>query len=568
MADNIVLAAALRNNLLSLQNTQSLIDKTQLRLSTGLKVNSALDDPQNFFAARALNNRASDLTRLLDGIGQSIKTIETADQGITALTKLVEQAQSVVNSARDEIASNAGTARLTGNVDLSTVVDLVDPTFAAGGVVAGDIFRIITTDDNGAQIAENVAIADLDTAYSLASKITDQFADNRHGEITASIDDDGHFVIESTNGRSFKITTTAANPLTLADFTALGIGDSFEDETRNVAGAAVTLAATTVVAGNTVSSISLYESSGNLAEAGDALVGTSYIDQNGTTVLSNLAAGDTIDLTVNNSGTITTIALTLTATTSFQDIVDQVNADTNINTYIQAEFDEGTSQLKFTSLQDTVDNLQIAFVDAAFTAAQTVDIGFGDSNGNLDSTTSAAAALTNEYVIHFNNSTENLDNLAKDYNNIRDQIDKLVVDANYRGTNLLKEDQLTTYFNEDNSNSLTTTGVDFTANGLDLTAATFRSSSAIELNSTQVRSALESVRSFGATLANNLAIIQTRQDFTKQTVNTLTAGAEELTVADQNEEGANLLALQTRQALGVTALSLASQSQQSVLRLF
>lgn len=79
---------------------------------------------------------------------------------------------------------------------------------------------------------------------------------------------------------------------------------------------------------------------------------------------------------------------------------------------------------------------------------------------------------------------------------------------------------------------------------------------------------MESVRGFGSTLANNLSIIQTRRDFTQNTINTLRAGADDLTVADQNEEGANLLALQTRQQLGVTSLSLAAQSQQSVLRLF
>ena len=68
MVSEVTLAPALRNNLLSLQNTQRLIDDTQLRLATGLRVNSALDNPQNFFTSQSLNNRASDLTRLLDGI--------------------------------------------------------------------------------------------------------------------------------------------------------------------------------------------------------------------------------------------------------------------------------------------------------------------------------------------------------------------------------------------------------------------------------------------------------------------------------------------------------------------
>ncbi len=83
MTSDVVLTAALRNNLLSLQNTQSVIDIAQNRLSTGRKVNSALDNPQSFFASQALNNRASDLTRLLDTIGQSIQVIKAADNGIT-----------------------------------------------------------------------------------------------------------------------------------------------------------------------------------------------------------------------------------------------------------------------------------------------------------------------------------------------------------------------------------------------------------------------------------------------------------------------------------------------------
>ena len=75
MSSDVVLTSALRTNLQSLQNTQRLIDETQLKLATGLSVNSALDNPQNFFAAQNLDNRANDLNRLLDGIGQSVRTI-------------------------------------------------------------------------------------------------------------------------------------------------------------------------------------------------------------------------------------------------------------------------------------------------------------------------------------------------------------------------------------------------------------------------------------------------------------------------------------------------------------
>src|SRR5690606_17210371 len=110
--------------------------------------------------------------------------------------------------------------------------------------------------------------------------------------------------------------------------------------------------------------------------------------------------------------------------------------------------------------------------------------------------------------------------------------------------------------------------VDFTASGLGLTAGNFTDAASISTAVGQVSAALDTLRAYGDSLSNSLSIIQTRQDFTSQTINTLQAGANDLTLADQNEEGANLLSLQTRQQLGVTSLSLAAQSQQSVLRLF
>jgi flagellin-like hook-associated protein FlgL len=127
---------------------------------------------------------------------------------------------------------------------------------------------------------------------------------------------------------------------------------------------------------------------------------------------------------------------------------------------------------------------------------------------------------------------------------------------------------LETYFNEDRSNSLQTEGVDFTAVGLGIVEGDFTNAANVQQSIDQLRSATNDVRNFGQSIANDLSVVQFRRDFTEQTINTLKSGADDLVVADQNEEGANLLALQTRQALGTTSLSLAAQSQQAVLRLF
>src|ERR1700755_1886968 len=95
----IFLSASVRQNLLSLQSTASLLATTQNALATGNKVNSALDNPTEYFTAQGLNNRASDINNLLDGIGNGVQILQAANTGITSLSKLVDTAKSIANQA-------------------------------------------------------------------------------------------------------------------------------------------------------------------------------------------------------------------------------------------------------------------------------------------------------------------------------------------------------------------------------------------------------------------------------------------------------------------------------------
>src|ERR1700742_3959741 len=107
MAVEVQLSSAIRSNLLLLQNTQTALDQTQTRLSTGNKVNSALDSPTAFFAAQSLNQRASDLNNLKDGIGQAISTIDAGNTGITAIQSLINNAQALTQSALSNLGTDA-----------------------------------------------------------------------------------------------------------------------------------------------------------------------------------------------------------------------------------------------------------------------------------------------------------------------------------------------------------------------------------------------------------------------------------------------------------------------------
>jgi len=169
-------------------------------------------------------------------------------------------------------------------------------------------------------------------------------------------------------------------------------------------------------------------------------------------------------------------------------------------------------------------------------------------------------------------NTASRSTLAAQYDTILSQIDKLASDSGYKGANLLAGDDLTVDFNEDGSNTLTVSGFDASTSsaGLNIAGATnsWVSSSDVDAAVSSLDTAMNALRSHSSTLAANLSVITIRQDFTSNMVNTLQTGADNLTLADMNEEGANMLMLQTRQSLGTTALSLASQAAQSVLRLF
>src|SRR5690606_14649600 len=142
------LSKAVRNTLLNLQSTAAAMGKTQERLATGLRVNSALDNPTNFFTAQSLNARSSDLSNLLDSVSNAIQTVQAADNGIKAITKLVETAQSTARQALQDKSNTSVTTETAAAVVLgSTDKASAEATalITAGGFKAGDSIQITST---------------------------------------------------------------------------------------------------------------------------------------------------------------------------------------------------------------------------------------------------------------------------------------------------------------------------------------------------------------------------------------------------------------------------------------
>jgi flagellin-like hook-associated protein FlgL len=505
---DIVLSAGVRQNLLSLQKTADLSALTQNRLATGKKVNSALDNPTNFFTSQALQNRAGDLSALLDSIGQAQKTIEAADQGLTALAKLVQSAKSIALQARQsaEPQTTYSLAQATGNVAFAqTIGTFTSGTNYANVVAAGNVDIDVTI--GGVTTTVSAAIG--------ANATGQQAQDAIRAAIAAS----------PVAGRvNLDFNTTTANRFTIS------AADSDVD---------------LVVKANTTTA-NLFLTTGAATPANDTTV----------------ASQNMLDLSVGLNGK----ALTVQA---------------NGGTAKTINFGYGAGQVS------TVAELQAALagtnVTATIGAGNFLSLSAPATTGTQNSLviSGTAAGLGAGFIGIVPATTNGLAtppatdptraNLQTQYNNLLSQIDALAKDASYNGINLLYGDNLKVVFNEKGTSSLTITGVKFDITGLGLSllgAGQFQSNTAIDTAMGTVDAALAQLRTQGANYGSTLSTVQTRQDFTRNLITTLQTGADALVLADTNEEGANMLALQTRQQLSTTALSLANQAAQAVLRLF
>ena len=229
---------------------------------------------------------------------------------------------------------------------------------------------------------------------------------------------------------------------------------------------------------------------------------------------------------------------------SVDQIVDLINNNSGLTNKVRASNDSGKLR---------IENLS--------TVELNID-GFNATSQKFDGTG------TNKKV----GGNEVRQNLVTQFNDVRDQLNKLADDSSFNGINLLRGDKLKLNFNETSTSSITiqsknANGINTTT--LEITAATtveFGTDDSLDTRLDQLADALTTLRSQSSAFGSKLSIVQNRQDFTKALTTTLQVGADNLTLADTNEEGANLLALNTRQQLQTTSLSFASQADQAVLQ--
>jgi flagellin len=212
--------------------------------------------------------------------------------------------------------------------------------------------------------------------------------------------------------------------------------------------------------------------------------------------------------------------------------------------------------------------------DTAFTAtvsngvlnlSKTVDGAAADVAAGDFSAAGVVSGGTANMTLVEDETSDELTSLIAQFNAIRSQMTELAVDAGYKGKNLLAGANLVVKFE---GASLTVEGFSASAGDLDIVEAAWTNEASINGSITELEHALDQLRLESSKMSGNLSIITVRQSFSQNMMNTLNAGSDLLTLADSNEEGANMLMLQTRQSLSTTALSLSAQAAQSVLKLF
>jgi flagellin-like hook-associated protein FlgL len=253
----------------------------------------------------------------------------------------------------------------------------------------------------------------------------------------------------------------------------------------------------------------------------------------------------------------------------------------NGGTAVNVTFGNGTGQISTLNQLNNVlqANNQTATIDANgnLTIATSNDfasstLGSAAAGGAIGGTlTSALTFSTASAPVADATAQATRAGLVAQYNNILQQINTTAQDSSFNGVNLLNGDQLKLVFDETGKSSLNITGVTYNSTGLGLASLTtgvdFIDNAATNKVLTNLNSASSTLRSEASALGSNLSIVQVRQDFNKSLINVLQTGSSNLTLADTNAEAAASQALSTRQSIAVSALSLANQSQQSVLQL-
>ena len=315
---DITLSAAVRQNLLTLQSTADLMSGVQNKLATGLKVNSALDNPNSFFTASGLNSRANDLSTLLDDMGQSLQTIKAADKGIQTITDLVESAKAKANQAlQTQSQYERKTFAEQYNALLEQIEDVAkDSSYKGKNLLAGDGNDLTTIFNEDATSKLTIEAVDYtETSLSTGLNLSD-LAEGQGGATSFQLEGGtSSFTLEETVGGQALNSSSL-----LADAVDIKAGDSLVFYTNAVSTTASIGVTLDVTAGTTVQDlIDTVEGIPGVRAEFDEGSGELTIVSNDDLLIQNTGSGGsgTATLTTLTSATVTAATTSLASTGSF-----------------------------------------------------------------------------------------------------------------------------------------------------------------------------------------------------------------------------------------------------------
>ncbi len=582
----------MRSNLISLQNISKLQDQTQLRLSTGLKVNSAIDNPSSYYAAQSLSNRAGDLRSLLDAMGQGIQTIKAANEGIETAGELLNLAEVEVQNAMEQIGipSKEYFERRVGanGAVVSSTEELVNAVNSGKEEIC--IYGSISLTDTSISLKNNQKLVGTEyyTGYSGKEKFSKL-------EINISEGYSGNDIIQ-LSGNSILSDIAIRSDIHMSKNLITVTGTNTNANIRNVD--------TTTTYNQTGQISSILISSGHVTLSGhiniQSLADENSASQTGVQGIYNRHGNCDIvsDTTLNIKAT--SVPLINYGYTRIHDGAKlKLYSETSIalsNGYIDGDYNKYQQDLiiennvelylqsdEYYALRNLIaDNITFSF-------GENVKFSYKDNKSQGVKVTSKAGVLQNSDTLftgadlpteYFAQTSQEYQSAniaeilkfeaqdASNYNQLLSQYDMLIKDSSYKGINLLETDRLKINFNEDKSAKVMVEGVDVTSKSLGLQTTEWLTQDDVQKSLEQITNAKNVLRSAASQLGNYYSIITTREDFTNKLINVLEEGADKLTLADMNEESANMLALQTRQSLAINSLSLASQANQAILKLF
>ncbi|CAK0746466.1 Flagellin-like hook-associated protein FlgL [uncultured Gammaproteobacteria bacterium] len=611
--NDVTLTAAMRTNLLLLQRTQSNLGDVQNRLATGNKINSALDGPTNYFAAKGLNQRAGDLSSLKDAMGQAISTIKAGDKGITAIESMIEQARGLTTSAYGALGNDPASRATRKSLaeQFNKIKDQIDKMARDSGyqgknMLIGDGMRIDSTSVSRQSVN---SITGLSNARTTNISSADTYSVRVSGDGQLSGDSTDIANTEDARG-FFALKLSGSMSTTLGSFADVSI------ETRGNVGK---LRSFIVSDGNEAKTVKFFDNTQS-ATANTTTASRSGVAQVSTvTIAGTVEAGDTFNVKVSGltfeykaTSTDTQITIATKLQASIQGaitagriaVTDVASATIGAGSTITITGGTVANAAHDVTISATATNALSLHISQSFASGSVVSFtidrkamedaangGTGVSsiqkNANIDI---AVTSLSGSSVTRSGMNQRGQSKLSAGENafsfedaTIRFTVDEKVVKQaasasasknmiTTQQTDANTSNDLTVNFNENRTHFVTVKSQNLQTDGkglrIDSAQNQWTDRADIDAALAGVDFAKQQLRSASQTLSTNLNIITTRENYTKEFSDVLTEGSNKLTLADQNEEGASLLMLQTRQQLGVTALSMANQSQQAILKLF